>query len=97
MEAQMNTEQYNAIMDQLRMLGTKFDHLDTRLGNLEQKVEHIDTRLGNLEQKVGGLEKEMRASHQSAIRWVMGLFVAALLVNGPVIGAIVSVVILKMV
>ncbi len=90
MKTQMNTEQYNAIMDQLRMLGTKFDHLDTRVGNLEQ-------RFGNLEQKVGGLEREMHASHQSAIRWVMGLFVAALLVNGPVIGAIVSVVILKMV
>ncbi len=77
----MDTAQYNAIMGPLRMLGT-------RLGNL-------GTRAGNLGTRVGGLEKEMCASHQNTIRWVMGLLVAALLVNGPVIGAIVSVIILK--
>lgn len=72
METQMNTAQYDAIMDKLQ-------------------------KLDSLEMRVGDLEKELHESYQSTIHWVMGLFVAALLVNGPVIGAIVSIVILKMV
>ncbi len=89
MDAQMNDAQYNTLI-------TAIDKLGGRLHKLEEEVHTLKEGQHRLESEVHTLKDKMQEQHQGTIRWVMSLFVAALLVNGPVIGAIVSFVILKL-
>ena len=63
----------------MAMTTTQYNAIMTELRRLDAKTDSLreETR-----QEINELQKSI----QAVIRWVMGLFVAALLVNGPVIG-----------
>ncbi len=89
MDAQMNDAQYNTLI-------TAIDKLGGEVHMLKEGQHRLESEVHTLKEGQHKLEEKMQEQHQGTIRWVMSLFVAALLVNGPVIGAIVSFVILKL-
>ncbi len=100
MDAQMNDAQYNTLITAIDKLGGELHMLKEGQHKLEYKLggelHTLKEEVHTLKEGQHKLEEKMQEQHQGTIRWVMSLFVAALLVNGPVIGAIVSFVILKL-
>ncbi len=96
MDAQMNDAQYNTLITAIDKLGVELHMLKEGQHKLEEGQHKLEEEVHTLKEGQHKLEEKMQEQHQGTIRWVMSLFVAALLVNGPVIGAIVSFVILKL-